>query len=73
MPEMLFHATWATWDSATRQTYCLDIKRRGFDAAETYGIALARTWRSQIRSAGSSWPLDDYDLVLDLLDTCESY
>lgn len=71
--EMLFHATWATWDSATRRTYCNDVKRRGFDAAETIGMALSRTWQSQIRAAGSSWYLDDYDLVLDVLDTCEEY
>lgn len=73
LPEIIFHATWATWDGATRASYCGDVKRRGFDAAETYGIAMARTWQAQIRAAGSSWSLDDYDLVLDLLDTCESY
>ena len=73
MPEMLFHATWATWDAATRATYCSDVKRRGFDAAETIGMAMSRTWQGQIRAAGSSWYLDDYDLVLDVLDTCEEY
>ena len=73
MPEMLFHATWATWDAATRATYCSDVKRRGFDAAETIGMAMSLTWQGQIRAAGSSWYLDDYDLVLDVLDTCEEY
>lgn len=73
MPEMIFHATWASWDEATRSTVCGDVKRRGFDAAETYGIAMTRPWQAQIRAAGSSWSLDDYDLVLELLDTCESY
>ena len=73
MPEMLFHATWATWDAATRATYCSDVKRRGFDAAETIGMAMSRTWQGQIRAAGSSWYLDDYGLVLDVLDTCEEY
>jgi hypothetical protein len=68
--ELLFHATWATWSEAERDVYCGMVDRGGFDAAEDIGISLARTWRDQIRAAGSNMALDDYAMVLDVLDTC---
>jgi hypothetical protein len=69
--EMLFHATWATWDEATRDVQCRPIRARGFDAAEDLGIATVRTWNDQLAAAGATRQLDDYAMVLDFLDTCE--
>jgi hypothetical protein len=69
--ELLFHATWATWTEADKDLYCGMVLRDGFDAAEDIGISLAQTWRDQIAAAGSDMFLDDYAMVLDVLDTCE--
>jgi hypothetical protein len=71
--EIVFHATWASWDDATRRVQCQPIKARGFDAAEELGIAAARTWNDQLAGAGADKRFDDYAMVLDFLDVCERY
>jgi hypothetical protein len=71
--EILFHATWASWDDETRRAQCQPIKSRGFDAAEELGIAAVRTWNDQLAGAGAERRFDDYAMVLDFLDVCEKY